>query len=78
MGDMDVKKHIKIFDRPYPAEKQAEGLAITEAIHNGECNKCGFLSQCKSDESFVFPVFAWCSGRKSEILAEWNRRAGDE
>lgn len=74
---MDIKKNIMVFGRPYPAEKQAEGLAICEAIHNGECNKCGFLSRCKSDESFVFPAFAWCSRRKDEILAEWYRMSDD-
>lgn len=72
---MDVKRHITLFDRPYPVEKQAEGLAISEAIVNGECDKCGFLSRCKSDKFFDFPVFAWCSRRKAEILAEWKGEA---
>ena len=30
-------KHITMFDRPYPAEKQAEGLAIHQAIVEGHC-----------------------------------------
>ena len=30
-------KHITMFDRPYPAEKQAEGIAISQAIVGGHC-----------------------------------------
>ena len=29
--------HIAMFDRPYPPEKQAEGLAISQAIVDGHC-----------------------------------------
>ncbi len=72
--DLKIKRHITLFDRAYPAEKQAEGLAISEAIVNGECDKCAFLARCKSDESFIFPVFAWCSRRKAEILADWEKK----
>ena len=69
---MDVKKHITIFDQPYPADMMAEGIAVSEAVVNGECDKCRFLPQCKTDESFVFPVSAWCMERRDEILADWN------
>lgn len=67
-------KHITMFDRPYPAEKQAEGLAISQAIVGGHCEKCGFLPQCSTQgEAFQFPVFAWCMRRKAEILRDLSR-----
>lgn len=48
----------------------AEGLAISQAIVYGHCDKCGFLPQCSTQgEAFQFPVFAWCMRRKAEILA---------
>lgn len=66
-------KHITMFDREYPADKQAEGIAIQEAVVEGHCDKCGFLSQCSTDDSFRPPVFAWCFRRKQEILKKWGR-----
>lgn len=65
-------KHITMFDRPYPEDKLAEGLAISQAIGGGHCDKCGFISQCSTDRNDQFPVFAWCMKRKSEILAAWK------
>lgn len=69
--------HITTFDRQYPMEKQAEGLAVSEAVAGGYCSSCGFLKICESDVSFQFPVFAWCSRRKAEILKEWKERGDD-
>ena len=66
-------KHITMFDRPYPAEKQAEGIAISQAIVGGHCIKCGFYKKCTTDNRFKFPVFAWCMRRKAEILADWKK-----
>lgn len=67
-------KHITMFDRPYPADKQAEGLAISQAIVGGHCDKCGFLQQCSTQGgAFRFPVFAWCMRRKAEILADMQK-----
>lgn len=40
--------HVTMFDRPYPPEKQAEGLAISQAIVGGHCETCGFLPQCST------------------------------
>lgn len=55
-------------------EKQAEGLAISQAIVYGHCDKCGFLPQCSTQgEAFQFPVFAWCMRRKEEILRDLSR-----
>ena len=71
-------KHITMFDRPYPADKQAEGLAIHQAIVEGHCDTCGFLPQCSTQDDFKFPVFAWCMQRKAEILADMRRRTHDE
>ena len=70
---MSEQKHITIFDQPYPADKQAEGLAISQAIMGGHCDKCGFFSQCSTQDDFQFPAFAWCMRRKAEILSQMNR-----
>lgn len=61
-------KHIIMFDCAYPKEKQAEGIAVAEAVANGKCNKCRFLRQCESSENFHPPVSAWCMKRKTDIL----------
>ena len=58
----------------YPADKQAEGMAIHQAIVEGHCDKCGFLPQCSTQgKVFQFPVFAWCMRRKAEILADMRK-----
>ena len=66
-------EHSPMFDRQYSPEKQAEGLAISQAIVYGHCDKCGFLSQCSTQDDFKFPVFAWCMQRKAEILADMRK-----
>ena len=73
----DEWKHITVFDKAYPPEVLAEGLAVNEAVVLGKCDKCGFLKQCSSDDSFKPPVFAWCFRRKTEILSS-QRREGKE
>ena len=50
-------KHITMFDRPYPAEKQAEGIAISQAIVGGHCIQCGFYKKCTTDNRFKFHIF---------------------
>ncbi len=65
-------KRITIFDRPYPIEKQAEGIAVSQAVVEGHCNNCQFLKKCSTDYSFKLPAFAWCSLRKREILDGWK------
>ncbi len=69
-------RHVTIFDRPYPIEKQAEGMAIHQAVATGACDKCGFLRQCSADVSFKPPVFAWCSRKKAELLLKLRRSRG--
>ena len=66
----DRWKHITVFDRAYPPETLAEGLAVNEAVVGGHCDKCAFLERCSSDSSYSPPVFAWCFRRKREILAD--------
>lgn len=63
-------KHITIFDKPYSLEKQAEGMAVHQAVATGACNQCGCLKQCSTDEFFKPSIFAWCQKRKHEILTE--------
>ena len=76
---MSEQKYITQFDRPYPTDKQAEGIAVSQAIMGGHCNKCGFLTQCSTQDDFQFPAFAWCMRRKAEILAEMRcSTEGDE
>ena len=74
IGGMRVNDYttIVIFDREYPMEKQAEGIAVNQAVLTGACNQCGFLARCSTDDSFKPPVFAWCAKKKAEILANWN------
>ena len=67
-------KHITMFDRQYMPEKQAEGLAISQAIVFGHCDKCAFLPQCSTQGAeFTFPAVAWCMHRKAEILADMQK-----
>jgi len=73
-GDGEVMRYTNftMFDRQYPKEKQAEGLAISYAVASGKCNDCRFLKQCESDRNFAFPDEAYCQKRKREILKEWK------
>ena len=66
-------KHITLFDRPYPPDKQAEGIAIHLAVVEGHCEKCGFLPQCSTQSDFQFPPFSWCMIKKAEILRGLGR-----
>lgn len=59
---------ITMFDRPYPADKQMEGQAVSWAIVSGACNKCRHLRRCSSDRSFSFPEDAACMKKKRELL----------
>ncbi len=65
-------KHITMFDGPYSLDKQAEGIAIHQAIIGGYCDSCPFLPQCSADGHFIFPVSAWCMRRKAQILADFQ------
>lgn len=61
---MDKWTHTTLFDRPYPPEKRAEGLAISEAIVGGHCDECVFLANCITQRTFKFPATAWCMNDK--------------
>ena len=71
-----MANHVTLFDQEYPADVQAEGLAISEAVTHGHCNSCGFLRVCSTNDTFKPPVFAWCFKRKAEILKEWREQDG--
>lgn len=62
---------VVLFDKTYPADMQAEGIAVRDAVLNGECNKCKSLSECCTNELFRFPTDAYCMQRKKEILEGW-------
>ena len=59
---------ITMFDKPYPADKQAEGRAVSWAIATGACFSCRHLLRCSNDRSFVFPPSAACMKKKREYL----------
>lgn len=63
-------KHITMFDRPYPKDKQMEGLAISQMIVSGACIKCRYYKRCSTDERFSFPADAACMKRKAELMKE--------
>ena len=69
---MNNYTHITVFDREYPMDVQAEGLAVTQAVLTGACNRCELLKQCSNGERFKFPETAWCMKKKAEILANWK------
>lgn len=55
------------------AEKRAEGLAVSQAVLCGHCNKCLSLRRCESNVNFRPGPFAWCMVRKREILRSWRK-----
>lgn len=62
------------FDRLYPIDKQAEGIAVQAAAATGVCDMCEFFQECVENKNFVFPETAWCSKKKEEILDDWLKR----
>lgn len=52
-------------------EKQAEGLAIVDAILSGECDKCPSFAECRVNEHFKFPVDAYCMKQKAIVMKGW-------
>lgn len=64
--------NVVIFDKPYPADKQAEGWAVAQAVANGWCNACRLRFRCEHDPDFVFPQDMACMVRKREILEFWR------
>ena len=69
---MSDYKHIVIFDRPLPLEKQAEDVAVNEAVVDGHCVRCGFYGQCLTQINFRPPLSSYCMRRKAEIIKEWR------
>ena len=60
--------YITIFDRPYPKDKQMEGIAISQAVVSGDCFKCPYYKQCSSDETFRPTPDTACMKRKKKLL----------
>lgn len=60
-------KHITMFDKAYSPDKIAEGQAVTQAMLNGDCNRCGYYLKCSSGSDFEFPENAPCMQRKRRI-----------
>lgn len=65
--------NVQIFDREYPTDVQAEGMAVNNAVIFGHCDKCAFLKTCSTNDNFKPPVFAWCFQEKKRILANWEK-----
>ena len=65
-----MNKHVTIFDKPYSAEKQAEGLAVNWAVITGACNYCRHVKICSSELSDylweTFPHDAPCMVKMRE------------
>lgn len=78
MAGMTEWTHITMFDRTYPLDKQAEGMAVHQAVVEGHCGQCGFLARCSTDAGFKPPVFAWCFRRKADILDKWHEATQKE
>ncbi len=57
-----------IFDKPYSADKVAEGRAVQWAVVSGACDKCDYLKKCETDNGFVFPKNSPCMIKKAEYL----------
>lgn len=61
-----------LFVDEYPADMQAEGIAINHAVLSGACNSCRYLLRCCSDDNFKLPADAACMKIKAEILRGWE------
>lgn len=66
--------NITIFDRLYPMDKQAEGMAVHWAVVSGACDSCSNRLPCENwtpDSPMVFPPpGAACATKKAEILRQ--------
>jgi len=62
--------NIVIFDKPYSLEKQAEGMAVAEAVVKGWCENCRLRFRCECDPDFVFQPDCPCAIRKKELIEE--------
>lgn len=62
-------KHITMFDRQYTPEKQAEGLAISQAIVFGHCDKCAFCHNARHRglNSRSLPSHGVCIARQKSL-----------
>lgn len=65
---MDDMTLITVFGRPYSADKQAEGQAVSWAVANMLCFKCEHYFRCSTDTKFVPPENTFCMRKKAELL----------
>lgn len=68
---------ITFFDRPYSAEKQAEGQAISWAVSNMLCFECKHCFRCCTDTKFRPPENTACMKKKAEILEAMKGGGGE-
>ncbi len=59
-----------VFDKPYSADKIAEGMAVSWAVQSGACYKCEYEFFCRSGRNFKFPKNAPCMKKKDKFLKE--------
>lgn len=62
--------HITMFDKLYPVDKQAEGIAVSWAVASGACEKCRYLPVCELCQAFTPPADSACMVKKRELLAK--------
>lgn len=67
-----IVDNIVIFDKLYPKDKQAEGMAINWCLLHGKCHACRDLVRCQVDPDFTPPKYSACMIRKRKILREWE------
>lgn len=68
----DNQNLFTVFTHDQPREKQAEGIAVSEAVAFGKCDRCMHLPVCERVETFKPPSGAACMVRKAEILKGWK------
>ncbi len=71
-----MDNNMVVFDKPYPTEKIAEGMAVNWAVVNGACEECINLNQCASERDFKFPIDSPCMIKKAQILKEMKGGEG--
>lgn len=69
--------HIAMFDRPYPPEKQAEGLAISQAIVDGHCETCGFCRSAPPKRILSSRCSPGVCGGRRRLWRKWRSRMAE-
>lgn len=69
-------KHIVVMPQGLSRSKICEGLAIHRAVVSGECDRCAYLPDCSSDNSFKMPADAYCMKEKARLFLAGDRVVG--